>query len=82
MTDWSRLSDYIGDYFPDPQYSRQDIQDWAQGNVPAWKYMKGNVKKAILDDWEDFIAPVVESEIESKSPRFWARIRSFLRRLF
>ena len=82
MTDWSRLSDYIFNYFPEPKYSRENIQDWAMDNVPAWKYMKSSDRKGVLDDWEDFIAPVVESEIESKSPRFWARIRNFLKRLF
>ena len=82
MTDWDRLTDYIFNYFPEPKYSRQDIKDWAMDNVPAWKYMKNRDRKGVLDDWEDFVAPIVEGEIASKSPRFWARIKRFLRGLF
>lgn len=82
MGEYVRLANYIIDYFPEPKYSRQDIKDWAEDKIPAWKHISKNDKKEVLDDWEDFIAPQVESEIEGKSPRFWARIKKFLGRLF
>ena len=80
MTDFSRLSGYIHEYFPEPIYSREDIKDWAQGNVPAWKVMKSSDKKGVLDDWENFIAPQVESWFKRMSHGFRERIRRFLRR--
>jgi hypothetical protein len=80
MTDFSRLTEYVKDYFPEPKYARKDIVDWANESVPAWKYMNRKDKKEILDDWEDFIAPQIEDQIESKSPRLWGRIANWLRR--
>lgn len=81
MTDWDRLTEYIYDYFPEPIYSRDDIEKWASESVPAWKYMKGNDKKDILDDWSNFVAPQIEDMIEGK-PSIWGRIKRFLGRLF
>jgi hypothetical protein len=89
MGDYSRLREYIHDYFPEPIYDTSDVRDWARDNVPAWKVIGKSDKNAIIKDWEDFIAPQVESELESirdsigeKSPSFWGRIRKFLGRLF
>ena len=80
ITDWSRLTDYIFDYFPDPSYSTADVEEWAQENVPAWKYMGSSTKREILGDWENFIAPTVESWFKRMSHGFRNRIRRFLRR--
>lgn len=82
MTDWSRLVDYIIDYFPDPSYSSQDIRKWAYENVPAWKYMREKTKGEILGDWENFILPEVKSWLRRMSGGFRERIRKFLGRLF
>jgi len=65
MTDWSRLTDYIYNYFPDPSYSREDVIDWAQENVPAWKYMNNNERDLILGDWEAFVSPAEAEQIEA-----------------
>ena len=78
MTDWSRLVDYIIDYFPEPKYSSQDIRDWAQGNVPAWKYMKESDKKEVVGDWENFIMPKVQTWFRRMSGGFRDRIRRWL----
>ena len=80
MTDFDRLVDYIIDYFPDPSYSSQDIRDWANDSVPAWKYMAEGTKKEILDDWENFILPEVKSWFKRMSEGFRAKIRKFLGR--
>ena len=91
MTDWSRLTGYIIDYFPEPKYSRQDIRDWAQGSVPAWKYMGNKDKDEILQDWEDFVfekevEPEIKALVKGKSAGFLTRaikrIKEFLGRLF
>lgn len=80
MTDWTRLTDYIFDYFPDPSYSSKDIDEWAQENVPAWKHIDSSTKKGIIGDWENYIAPTVESWFKRMSSGFRRRIRKFLRR--
>lgn len=80
MTDWSRLTEYIFDFFPDPQFNTQDIRDWATENVPAWKGMSSSDKNGILGDWENFIAPKVESWFTRMSHGFRERIRNFLTR--
>ena len=82
MTDWTRLTDYIFDFFPDPQYNTQDVRDWAKENVPAWKGMSGSDRNGILGDWENFIAPKVEGRLRGFSRKFIGRIRKFLGRLF
>lgn len=82
MTNWDRLVDYIIDFFPDPSYSTQDIKEWANNSVPAWKHMSGSDKKEVLDDWENFIAPKVESWFRRMSGGFRSRIRKFLGRSF
>lgn len=82
MTDWSRLSDYIIDFFPEPKYSSKDIAEWAEDSVPAWKHMSNSDKKDVLDDWENFIAPQVEKWFTRMSKGFGARIKKFLGRLF
>lgn len=89
MTDWSRLTEYIEDYFPESSYSTAEIRSWAQENVPAWKYMPEKDKNEILSDWENFIAGKVEEQITEvregigeKRPSFWKRLRGFLGRLF
>ena len=82
MTDWSRLVDYIIDYFPDPSYSTQDIREWANDSVPAWKYMDNSTKDKVLGDWENFIAPKVERWFTRMSKGFGQRIRKFLGRLY
>ena len=61
MTDWDRLIDYIYNYFPDPSYNTQEIEDWAEDSVPAWKYMDRGDKKMILKDWENFIQHMEEN---------------------
>lgn len=80
MTDWDRLTDYIYDYFPEPIYSSQDISDWAQREVPAWKYMDSKTQEGILGDWENFIQPQIESWFKRMSHRFVERIKKFLGR--
>ena len=75
MTDFSRLSGYIMDYFPEPKYSKQDIRDWAYGNVPAWKYMGESDKEGILQDWENF---VYKEEVEPEISRVESEIRDLL----
>ena len=82
MTDWDRLTDYIIDYFPDPSYSNQDIRDWATGNVPAWKHMSTRDKDEVLGDWENFIAPKVQTWLSRMSSGFRDRIRRFLGRSY
>jgi len=82
MTDWSRLVDYIIDYFPDPSYSNQDIRDWAYDSVPAWKYMDNSTKDKVLGDWENFIFPQVKSWFRRMSSGFGARVKRFLGRLY
>ena len=81
MTPWDRLTEYIEDYFPEPSYSSQDIRDWAMGQVPAWKYMDGKTRDGIIGDWENMIAPKVESWFKRMSHGFRERIRKFLRRV-
>ena len=78
MTDWDRLMEYIHDYFPEPIYSSEEVREWAQKNVPAWKYMPKRTRNAIIKDWERFVAP--EKEIREK-PGIWRRVRAFLGRL-
>lgn len=82
MTDWSRLVDYIMNYFPDPSYSNQDIRDWAYDSVPAWKGMSNKDKDKVLGDWEGFIAPTVERWFTRMSKSFGMRIKRFLGRLY
>lgn len=94
MTDWSRLTDYIIDYFPEPTYTRKDIQKWAKENVPAWKGMKRSDKKEVLNDWEYFveseavqeIEEVITEELEDKPISYIRnvvrRVKKFLGRLF
>ena len=87
MTDWSRLVDYVCNYFPEPKFSRGDIRDWAMKSVPAWKYMKSKDKTQVLDDWENFIyedkvQPVVDSWLKRWSSGFVERVARFLGRLF
>lgn len=82
MTDWDRLTDYIENFFPEPIYNTKDVRDWAEGNVPAWKFMNTKTKNQILGDWEDFIQPKVEGRLRGFSRRFIGRIRAFLGRHF
>ncbi len=89
MTDFSRLMDYIHDYFPEPIYSSQEVRDWAMANVPAWKDMKSKTQDMIIDDWENFIMPQVEQDITEvrerigeKSQSFWDKVVNFVKRLF
>ena len=87
MTDWSRLVDYIVNYFPEPKFSKSDISKWAKDNVPAWKNMKDKDKEKIKDDWEQAIyetevEPEIKEFIEGKSKGFINRVRRFLGRLF
>jgi len=82
LTDWDRLIDYIYNYFPEPSYSSQDIKDWAEDSVPAWKNMSKSDKDMIIKDWENFIAPQVEKWFTKMSRGFGERIRKFLGRLF
>ena len=82
MTDWSRLVDYIIDFFPDPSHNTQDIRDWAYDAVPAWKYMDNSTKDKVLGDWENFIFPQVKSWFRRMSSGFGARVKRFLGRLY
>lgn len=82
MVEYQRLVEYIENYFPDPIYSRAEIEEWAQENVPAWDHINKGDRSDIMGDWEEFVAPQVEEMIESKSPKFWKRIKGFLGRLF
>jgi len=82
LTDWSRLVDYITNYFPEPKFNTQDIRDWAVKSVPAWKVMSNKDKSEVLGDWENFIAPQVETWFRRMSGGFRDRIRRFLGRSF
>ena len=82
MTDWSRLVDYITNYFPEPKWNTQDVRDWAITSVPAWKVMSNKDKSEVLGDWENFIAPQVETWFRRMSSKFRDRIRRFLGRSF
>ena len=82
MTDWSRLIDYIHNYFPDPSHSSQDIRDWAIKEVPAWKGMSNSDKNAIIKDWENFITPQVQTWFKRMTSGFRDRIRKFLGRSY
>lgn len=82
MTDFSRLVDYICNYFPEAKYSAQDIRDWAMGNVPAWKYMGESTKKGIIGDWENFVMPDVKNWLRRISEGMRDRIRRFLGRSY
>ena len=62
--------DYITNYFPEPKYSTQDIKEWAQKSVPAWKVMRNKDKSEVLGDWENFIAPQVEKWFTRMSKSF------------
>ena len=80
MTDWDRLMEYIHDYFPEPIYSSEEVREWAQENVPAWKYMKKKLQDEIIADWEEFVAP--PEDIFKEKPGIMRRLRAFLGRLF
>ena len=87
MTDWSRLVDYIVNYFPDPKYSQDDIRDWANKNVPAWKNMGGKDKDKIVRDRENYVyesevEPEIKKLVEGKSRGFIERIKRFLGRFW
>jgi len=87
MTDWSRLVDYVVNYFPEPKYSKSDIRKWIKENVPASKNMKEKDLKEIENDWEKAIyeaevEPEVKELVEGKSKGFVDRIRRFLGSLF
>lgn len=87
MTDWSRLVDYVVNYFPEPKFEKSDISKWAKTNVPAWDNISGGDKKKILSDWEQAIyeaevEPEVKEFVEGKSRGFIKRVRDFLGRLF
>ena len=82
MTDWSRLVDYINNYFPDPTHSSQDIRDWAEKSVPPWKNMGKGEKDKIIKDWEYFIEPQVKGWFRRMSSDFGRRIKAFLGRLY
>jgi len=86
VTDFSRLMEYIHDYFPEGIYDTSDIEEWAEESVPAWKYMDSETKGEIVQDWEDFI---VEEELEDvriiaeeRKPSVMGRIKSFFGKLF
>lgn len=90
MGDYSRLQEYIHDYFPDPIYSTDEVKEWAEDNVPAWSKLPRKTQRDILGDWENFIATQkvepelreIREEIGDKSPSFWNRIKEFIGRLF
>ena len=92
MTDTSRFEDWIFNYFPEPKFSRQDVNKWANDNVPAWKNVWGKKQKErMLDDWENLVyetevEPEVMELVKGKSAGFLnraiKRIREFLGRLF
>lgn len=89
VTDWSRLTAYIIDYFPEPRWDTDDVRRWAQKSVPAWKYMDKGEQDEILADWENVIAPIAEEEgvefereFPTRKPSRLKRIRAFLGRLF
>jgi len=86
-TDWSRLVDYVVNYFPEPKYSKGDISDWAKDNIPAWSKMGSKDKKAVLSDWENAIyemevEPEIKEFVEGKSRGFLKRVKDFLGRFF
>lgn len=87
MSKYQRLVDYVIDYFPDPKYSKEDIENWARDNVPAWKVMKESEKDKVKKDWENFVfeaevVPEIKEIVKGKSRGFLRRIRDFLGRLF
>lgn len=95
MTDWSRLEEYIYDYFPDPIYSREEVIDWMAENVPAYKSMNRHDREMILDDWEAFVSPkeveqieaikedieVIEEDIPTEHVGRWTKVKRWLGRL-
>ena len=88
MTDTSRFLNWIYNYFPEPKFSRQNVDKWANDNIPAWNNVWGKKQKGrMLDDWENLVyeaevMPEVKKLIEGKSRGFIRRIRDFLGRLF
>ena len=88
MTDTSRFENWVYNYFPEPKFSKQDVNKWANDNVPAWKNVwDKKQKERMLDDWENLVyeaevEPEVKELIEGKSRGFLRRIRDFLGRLF
>lgn len=86
MTDWSRLQEWVNDYFPESSHSTEEVRNYLKENVPAWdKGMSKNDKREIIGDWETFIELQVETKlgrvlepIGDKSPSFWNRIKKFV----
>ena len=82
MTDFSRLSGYIIDFFPEPKYSPTDIRDWASENVPVWDKMSRRDQKEVIEDWKNSMAQPIETEARGWAGLLIRRIRNFLGRLF
>lgn len=87
MTDTSRFEDWIFNYFPEPKYSKNDIDKWASENVPAWGVWGKAQKQRMLDDWENLVfeaevEPQVKKLVEGKSRGFIDKIKKFLGKLF
>lgn len=89
MTDWTRLTNYIIDFFPDNTYSEEEIDEWAMESVPAWKFMDQQTKDDILGDWRSFAdtLPPVEPPIPPEPPEpekrgFGSRVKDWFKRRF
>lgn len=92
MTDWTRLTNYIIDFFPDSTYSEEEIDAWAMESVPAWKFMDQQTKDDILGDWKEFIdslplpeepdLPIPPQPPEPEKKGIGSRIKSWFKRRF
>lgn len=71
MAKYKRLIDWIINYFPDRDYTQQDIREWARKEVPAWNYINEKDKKNILDDWRDFVKPDFVAQQVEKARIEW-----------
>ena len=66
MTDTSRFENWIYDYFDEPDYTRDDVDEWANENVPVWKDWSETQKERMLDDYDNLRAEAEIKEIRAR----------------
>lgn len=93
---YERLQEWIDDYFPEAQYTREEVQAYLNEHIPAWSHIRRREQKGILNDWEEFVLSEYQEEwdatteqvdhiretIEGKPRGFIARLKRLLGRLF
>lgn len=89
MDEIYRLVEWINNYFPDPTFSRDDVEKYLNDNVKGWEAVPRRDKREIMNDWFEFTEKQLDDVelgqlkgIRAREPTMWSRIKAFLKRLF